>query len=122
MRSDFPDAGSRAQVSRALKNLIENGTIVRLGYGVYAKARPSLLSGKPVPRVTLEELTQQMLIKIGIQPELGSAQKQYISGITNQVPVFTTFNTGQCRIKRKISIGKSVVRYENNYKSRAKPN
>ena len=43
LRGDFESMGSASQVSRALKALIEDGKIIRLGYGIYAKARPSVM-------------------------------------------------------------------------------
>jgi len=119
VRDDFKTMGSASQVSRALKALIEEGKIIRLGYGIYAKARPSKLSGKPVARVTLEELAQEGLQKLGVAVRLGRAQAEYASGKTTQIPVRTTFNTGQRRITRKITVGISTVRYENNYNARA---
>lgn len=115
LRSDFASMGSPSQVSRALSGLIEEGKIVRLGYGVYAKARPSRLSGKPVPRVTLEELAQETLQKLGVSPRLGAAQAAYAEGRTTQIPVRTTFNTGKRRISRKLTVGVSTVNYENDY-------
>jgi len=118
LRADFISMGSPSQISRGLKELIKAGKIVRLGYGVYAKARPSVLSGKPVPRVTLEELAQEALEKLGVTVRLGRAQAAYASGKTTQVPVRTTFNTGSRRISRKITVGISTVRYENDYKAR----
>ncbi len=118
VRADFESMGSASQISRALKELIVAGKIIRLGYGVYAKARPSILSGKPVARVTLEELAQEALQKLGVTVELGRAQAAYASGKTTQVPVRTTFNTGQRRISRKITVGISTVRYENDYSAR----
>ena len=119
VRADFEAMGSPSQISRALKELIEAGKIVRLGYGVYAKARPSVLSGKPVPRVSLAELAQEALEKLGVPVQLGRAQTDYAEGKTTQIPVRTTFNTGQHRISRKITVGISTVRYENNYSARA---
>lgn len=119
LRADFEAMGSPSQISRAIKVLIEAGKIVRLGYGVYAKARPSTLSGKPVPRVSLEELAQEALEKLGVPVQLGRAQADYAEGKTTQVPVRTTFNTGQRRISRKITVGISTVRYENHYSARA---
>jgi hypothetical protein len=119
LRTDFESMGSASQISRALKELIQAGKIIRLGYGVYAKARPSILSGKPVARVSLAELAQEALQKLGVPVELGRAQAAYASGTTTQVPVRTTFNTGQRRISRKITVGISTVRYENNYSARA---
>ena len=118
LRTDFGLMGSASQISRSLKELIAEGKIVRLGYGIYAKARPSVLSGKPVPRVALEDLAQEALEKLGVTVALGRAQVAYAAGKTTQVPVRTTFNTGGQRISRKITVGISTVRYENNYKSR----
>ncbi|PUE05905.1 S-adenosylhomocysteine hydrolase [Limnohabitans sp. T6-5] len=119
MRADFEKMGSASQISRVLKELIAEGKIVRLGYGTYAKARPSTLSGKPVPRVTLEELAQEALGKLDVPVTLGRAQRAYVEGRTTQIPVRTTFNTGHRRISRKITVGISTVRYENNYSARA---
>ena len=119
VRADFEAMGSPSQISRALKALQAEGRIVRLGYGVYAKARPSVLSGKPIPRVTLEELAQETLRKLGAPAELGRAQQAYAQGRSTQIPAHTTFNTGQRRISRKITVGISTVRYENDYKPRA---
>lgn len=120
LRTDFKNMGSQSQVSRGLRDLMNEGKIVRLGYGVYAKARPSRLSGKPVPRVTLEELAQETLQKLGIEPRLGAAQAAYAEGRTTQVPVKTTFHTGRRRISRKLTVGISRVHYENDYNRRLK--
>lgn len=119
LRADFAALGSPAQISRGLKALIEDGVIVRLGYGVYAKARPSTLSGRPVPRVPLGALAEEALKRMGVQAELGRAAKAYMEGKTTQIPAWTTFNTGGRRITRKIGIGTNKVRYENDYRSRA---
>ncbi|CAM5778630.1 hypothetical protein CCAE64S_00176 [Castellaniella caeni] len=119
LRADFESMGSASQISRALKELIEAGKIVRLGYGVYAKACPSALTGKPIPRASLAELGQEALEKLGVPVKLGHAQTAYSEGKTTQVPVRTTFNTGQRRISRKLAVGISTVRYENNYNARA---
>ncbi len=118
LRADLKNMGSPSQISRALKELIAAGKIVRLGYGVYAKAQPSILSGKPMARVDLAELALEALEKLGVDVKLGRAQAAYAEGKTTQVPVRTTFNTGQSRITRKITIGISTVRYENNYSAR----
>lgn len=112
LRSEFSPLGSQSQVGQVLRDLLKAGMIVRLGYGVYAKARPSTLSGKPVPRVTLEELTQEALIKLGVEPKLGRAQMDYLERRTTQMPVHTTFNTGRRRISRKITVGGRSARYE----------
>jgi len=45
---EFADIGGEDQVLRALREMVREGRLVRLGYGVYCRAIPSLLSGKPV--------------------------------------------------------------------------
>ena len=119
LRSDFAELGSASQISRALKELLKDGKIVRLGYGVYAKAKPSIFSGKPSTRVSLEELAFEALQKLGVNVKLGRAQTAYASGKTTQIPMRATFNTGRKRVSRKLTVGIRTVEYENDYRARA---
>jgi hypothetical protein len=48
LRTDFSGLGSEAQLSRALRSLVAEGAIVKIGIGVYAKAKCSALSGEPI--------------------------------------------------------------------------
>jgi hypothetical protein len=119
MRADFESMGSASQISRALKELMQAGKIVRVGYGIYAKARPSILSGKPSTRVSLDELAYEALKKLGVVPRLGRAAAEYASARTTQIPAWSTFNTGRRRISRQIGIGRRDIRFENDYGKRA---
>jgi hypothetical protein len=114
LRSDFRAIGSYAQVGKALNALTRAGRLVRLGYGVYAKARPSSLSGRPVPRKPLESLALEAFNKLGIATQLGRAAREYNEGST-QIPVHVTYDTGDRRISRKLRIGAREVFYENNF-------
>jgi hypothetical protein len=49
LRAEFQSFGSIAQVSRSLSELQNKGALIKLGVGVYAKAKTSVLSGKPIP-------------------------------------------------------------------------
>lgn len=80
LRSDFDEMGSSAQVTRGLNDLVKSGRIVRIGYGVFAKAKLSSISGKPVPREPLETLTMETLRKLGANPVMGMMQEKYASG------------------------------------------
>jgi len=115
LRADFDRMGSASQVSRALKMVVSAGKLIRLGYGTYAKAQPSPLSGKPIPREPLEALTWEALQRLGVNVNLGKAMNDYASGNTNQIPMGVTFNTGNRRISRKLAMGNRSVVYENNY-------
>lgn len=66
--------GSPSQISRVLKELID--------------------AGKPVPRVSLAELAQETLKKLGVAVQLGSAQTAYAEDKTTKIQMRTTFNTG----------------------------
>src|SRR5271155_1973282 len=45
---EFADLSGEDQVLRALRGLVRDGRLVRLGYGVYARAIVSRLSGEPL--------------------------------------------------------------------------
>lgn len=113
VRNDFKAYGSPAQLSRVLKALVGEGRLVKVGLGVYAKARPSSLSGKPVPRIPLAQIALEAFKKLGIEASLGDLQRSYQAGETTQIPGEVTFNTGTRRISRKIAVGKKVVQFEN---------
>jgi hypothetical protein len=50
LRADFEDLGGYDQVGRALRKIEREGRLVRVGRGLYARARPSLTTGEPVPQ------------------------------------------------------------------------
>ena len=114
LRTDFERMGSASQVSRALKKVVCAGKLVRLGYGTYAKAEPSPLSGKPIPRQPLEALAWEAMQRLGVHIKLGKALNDYATGGTNQIPMCTTLNTGDRRISRKLVVGNRSVVYQNN--------
>ncbi|GAB1717957.1 MAG: hypothetical protein NTAFB05_29990 [Nitrobacter sp.] len=45
---EFKRLGGEDQVLRALRSLVKDGRLVRLGYGVYGRAMRSRLSGRPM--------------------------------------------------------------------------
>ncbi|MXZ83946.1 MAG: S-adenosylhomocysteine hydrolase [Synechococcus sp. SB0666_bin_14] len=113
LRRDVRGLGSASQVSRGLRQLVEDGKLVRIGMGVYAKATPSRLSGQPAPRQTLEVLAAETFDRLGIAWQQGKAQRLYNAGLTTQVPWRTTFDTSPRRIRRRLQVGKGIVEYEN---------
>ena len=42
LRADFEDLGGYDQVGRVLRELVRKGRLVRVGQGLYARARPSI--------------------------------------------------------------------------------
>ena len=66
-RSDFIDLGSLGQVDRALRVLIQQGRVMKFGRGVYVRARPSVLDGKPTPTKGMRELATEVLARLGAE-------------------------------------------------------
>jgi hypothetical protein len=92
-------------------DFVREGRLVRIGHVVFAKARRSLLSGKPVPRQPLEVLVAETFRHLNIETSVGQPEQEYASGRSTQVPILATFNTGQRRISRKLMLGKRSIRY-----------
>jgi hypothetical protein len=86
---EFADLGGEDQVLRALRSLTRDGRLVRLGYGVYARAITSKLSGKPILYSPngLAGAARQALNKLGVKWEPTEAERAYNEGRSTQVPV-----------------------------------
>jgi Family of unknown function (DUF6088) len=110
--TDFLAFGSETSVKRALKELTSIGILVRLGVGIYAKAKPSVISGKPIPAQPLEILGPQALAKLGIRPRQSLQTAEYNAGRTTQVPTGIVVNVGKQRISRKIGFNGKFLQYE----------
>jgi Family of unknown function (DUF6088) len=112
LRTDFERFGSASQIARALNILLSKGSLVRVGVGVYAKAKPSVLSGKPIPAKPLEVLAPQVLEKLGVAFGPSRLARDYNEGRSTQVPAGVVFNVGKSRITRKLAFNGTSVQYE----------
>ncbi|QKM44058.1 S-adenosylhomocysteine hydrolase [Ralstonia solanacearum] len=118
LRAEFAGLGSVAQVGRALHSLVADGVLVRLGLGVYAKAKRSVLSGAPIPVGPVEILAPIALKKLGVEVAPSQAAQAYNNGSTTQLPAGIVLNTGRRRVSRKLGFGSQVVSYETTPSSR----
>lgn len=112
LRSEFDQFGSAAQVGRALRVLMMDGALVRLGLGVYAKAKPSVLTGKPIPVKPLEVLAPEVLNKLGVTVTASRLTQEYNAGRSTQVPAGIVSNVGRRRIARKLGFNSKAIQYE----------
>ena len=112
VRSEFAALGSPAQLSRALHNLIQRGVIVKLGVGVYAKAKRSVLSGEAIPVKPISVLAPIALRKLGVKVYPSQMISAYNAGETTQIPAGNVINIGKSRINRQLSFGKQAIAYE----------
>jgi hypothetical protein len=112
VRSDFAQFGSPAQVSRALKQFVEVGLLVKLGIGVYAKAKKSVLTGNAIPVKPVDVLAPVALKKLGVSVGPGKLAQAYNSRESTQLPAGTVLNTRGRKISRKLGFGGRYIKYE----------
>jgi hypothetical protein len=86
--------------------------LVRLGVGIYAKAKPSVISGKPIPVQPLEVLGPLALAKLGVRVYESFQTAEYNAGRSTQVPTGIVVNIGKQRISRKIGFNGKLMAYE----------
>ena len=84
LRDDFAALGGYDQVGRVLRQLEVQGRLVRIGKGLYAKARPNRITGKPMLAAPggFDQAAKEALNRLGVQWEPASAEKAYQAGRT----------------------------------------
>lgn len=112
LRTDFRLAGSASQVSRCLRVLCVEGSLMRIGTGVYSKTRVSSVTGQLIPRGSLETLSKQVLERLGVEVRPSRATIEYNQGKTTQLPGQLVANTGRRRISRVVEVGGRRLMYE----------
>lgn len=91
---------------RALRELVRDGRLVRLGYGVYGRAVTSRLSGQPALYSANGFLgaAREALSKLGVRWEPTDAERAYNEGRSTQVPVNPVVRV-KGRFSRRLSDG-----------------
>ncbi len=88
LRSDFEKLAGYDQVGRALRQLISEGLLIKVGYGLYAKARPNRITGKPMLSATggFTQVAEEALSRLGVKWIASKSIEAYQSGSTH-IPV-----------------------------------
>lgn len=101
LRAELAPLGSASQVSEALKTLQRDGELLRLGAGVYAKARLDESTHEVTPVVNVETLAREVARKLKAQVKDGGDGTLVL-------------DTGDRRVSRKLALGQGTVQYVNN--------
>jgi len=107
LRSDFASLGSYDAVGRALRQKTRDGTLIQIGYGLYAKAERSPFTGKPAPVVGIKRLATEALGRLGKKVAASPLEDAYNRGRSTQVPTGRTIAVKD-RVSRRIG-------YDGNY-------
>lgn len=113
LRSDIKELGSSRQVSRGLEALTNLGELVKIAYGVYAKAFRSPYLDKPVIKAGFGVACKEALNKLGVEWEPGQAEKDYNAGLSTQVPMRTIVRL-KTRTRRHFADGNNKLFIEKN--------
>lgn len=110
---DFADLSGEDQILRALRSLVHDGTLLRLGYGVYARAMRSRITGRLMVSSAngFHSAALQALNKLGVPWEQSESTKAYNEGRSTQIPVNPTVKV-KARFNRRLSDGRTELRVE----------
>ncbi len=111
LRDDFDDLGGYDQVGRVLKQLVDESKVLKLGYGLYAKAKVSSITGTVIPQAPLPDLAREALIKLGVKVSPSKSLLLYNAGKTTQVPTGRVIAVDK-KVSRKITYNGAVIYYE----------
>ena len=99
------------QVLRALRRITQDKELLRIGKGLYAKAKKSAFSDTYVPAGGLLAAGRQALQKIGVKTLSTAAERAYNAGIITQVPTGRVVGVAG-RVSRKIGYNGVNLSYE----------
>lgn len=111
LRGDFADLGGYDQIGRTLRALVRKGRLLKIGYGLYTRAAPSILDGRPAPVKGFRKLTAEALARLGVKVLPSRIERAYAAGRTNQVPSGRTLAVDK-RVRRKIGYNGVVAKLE----------
>lgn len=109
---DFLDLSGRDQVGRALRQLVDEGVLIKFGQGLFAKAKRSPFTDKVIPVIPLPALTREALTqKLRVEVVTADAQQRYNDGLTTQVPTGRVIAV-KGRVTRKMAFDGKSIRYQ----------
>ena len=110
LRADFDDLGGYDQVGRVLRRLVRQGELMKIGFGLYARAVQSPFSDAPVPPQGLTTLTEA-LKRLEIQTAPSRLEQDYNAGRSTQVPTGRVVAVAQ-RVRRKLGYNGFFLSFE----------
>lgn len=111
LRKDFEVFGTYSQIGRILRILLAEEKIARISQGIYVRMEKSIFSGKNVLCKSLPELAREALQLLGIETFPSSAERDYNSGKSTQVPTGRVIGI-KSKTKRRIGYNGYYIHYE----------
>lgn len=108
--ADFLDLGNKNQIRRILKKLLEKNLLVKVGQGLYARARISTITNQPVPDNDIRTIAIEALNKLNVKVYPTMYERMYEEGISIQVPTGRVIGVKN-KISRKIGFNGHYIKY-----------
>lgn len=111
LRADFSDLGSYDRVGVVLRGFVRSGKLMKIGQGVYTRATPSVLDGRPVPVKGITAVMSEALGRLGVKTGPTKIERAYNEGRTTQVPSGQLIGVDR-RVRRKLGYNGATMRFE----------
>lgn len=109
-RDDFSDLAGYDQVGRVLRELVKDGALLKIGYGLYTKAKRNSITGNLMPACPAgsDAVILEALDRLKVDYQLDDSTTRYLSGQSTQIPAFTKLHV--CgRFSRRLAVGSSQL-------------
>lgn len=111
LRSDFKDIANYDQVGRVLRQMVTAGELIKIGYGLYVRARLNRITGKPMPDnpAGADGVLIEAMERLGRDYEFDALSLSNMSGESTQIPAKVSIKPKSSRFTRKITVGSQKV-------------
>jgi len=111
LRSDFKDIADYDQVGRGLRSLAREGLLMKIGYGLYARARVNRITGKLMPdnAAGADGVLIEAMERLDVDYKFDDLSNMNFSGQSTQIPASVKIVPTDPRFTRKITVGKQRV-------------
>jgi hypothetical protein len=111
LRRDFEDLGNYAQIGRALRELVKQERLMKIGFGLYSRTiRSPLDRSVVIPPNGLSTL-REALNRVGIEVFPSRSLLDYNAGRTTQIPTGRVVGVKR-RVRRKVGYNGFIMRFE----------
>lgn len=111
LRSDFKDIADYDQVGRALRELVRDGLLIKIGYGLYTRARINRITGNLMADNPsgADGVIIEAMEKLGVDYQFDELSNLNLSGESTQIPAKVKIKPKSARFTRKIAVGTQLV-------------